>query len=349
MSSPMPSPRPEAQALALGAARAPISLDAAADLSALDRGIIQALQIDGRRSFAAIAAGLGVTEKRVRGRVAHLRDSGLIEITAVTDPAVLGYHAPALVGVKSDQRLSLSEMADAVWTIAAVDYVAIVAGRYDLLVEVLCPDSAALLRTIETDFREIGAAASLEVLPYLRLHYQEPSWTQAQLKRGAGGRAQRPVLSETDRNIVFELSADGRTPFARIGEQLGISESQVRKRVTRMTSSGAVRIVALTNPRSLGFEALAWLGLRVAAGSTTTALSDRLVNLPSVTYLAVCAGRFDIMAEVLCTDLEDLARLMDEEVRTLPGLASVELMTGLDLRYRRVAPIPRERAAPSGS
>lgn len=326
-----------------GAARGPVSLDAVSDLSELDRRIIQALQIDGRRTFASLAAELGVTEKSVRSHVTRLRRSGLIEITTVSDPAVLGYHAVALVGVKSDQQRSLSELADALWDITAVDYVAIMAGRYDLLVEVLCEDSAALLRTIEVDFRGIGAAASLEVLPYLRLHYQEPSWTQAQRKQSGDGRGQTPGLGEVDRNIVFALNADGRTPFARIGEQLGISESQVRKRVVRMTSSGAVRIVALTNPRSLGFDALAWLGLRVAAGSTTTQLADRLASLPSVTYLAVCAGRFDIMAEVLSTDLDDLARLVDEEVRTLPGLASVELMTGLDLRYRRVAAMPRAR------
>jgi DNA-binding Lrp family transcriptional regulator len=342
MTPPSPPSQPDGPDAA-PAPRAPVSLDAAADLSSLDRGIIQALQVDGRRSFAAIATDLATTEKRVRSHVAHLRTTGLIEFTAVTDPAVLGYHAPALVGVKSDQRRSLSEMADALWRIPAVDYVAIVAGRYDLLVEVLCPDSAALLHTIDTDFREIGATASLEVLPYLRLHYQEPAWTQAQVKHGPDGAGRRATLSEIDRDIVLELNADGRTPFARIGERLAISESQVRKRVTRMVASGAVRIVALTNPRTLGFEALAWLGLRVAAGSTSTALADLLVSLPSVTYLAVCAGRFDIMAEVLCADLDDLARLMDEEVRMLPGLASVELMTGLDLRYRRVAPVPRTR------
>jgi Lrp/AsnC family transcriptional regulator for asnA, asnC and gidA len=60
-----------------------------------------------------------------------------------------------------------------------------------------------------------------------------------------------------------------------------------------------------------------------------------------VTYLAVCAGRFDLMAEVLCLDLRHLAQLLDEEVRTLPGLGGVEVMTGLDLRYRRISPIPR--------
>ncbi|MEA2331908.1 MAG: hypothetical protein QOH58_2046 [Thermoleophilaceae bacterium] len=321
---------------------APISLDAAISLSPMDRAIIEALQHDGRRTFASIAIELGVTEKSVRSHVARLRADKIIEITTVTDPAVLGYQTSAIVGVKSSQERTLSDIADELWTIPAVDYVAIVAGRYDLLVEVLCQDSAALLRTIEEDVRRVaGAGATLEALPYLRLHYQEPRWAEAQEKEPEGD-GEPYLLNEIDRGIIVELNADGRTPFAAIARELDISESQVRNRVARMTSSGAVRIVALTNPGTLGFDTLAWLGLRVAAGSSAARLADRLRDLPSVTYLAVCAGRFDLMAEVLCLDLRHLAQLVDEEVRTLPGLGSVEVMTGLDLRYRRISPIPRE-------
>lgn len=323
------------------ASRAPISLDATANLSPIDRAIIEALQHDGRRTFASIAIELGVTEKSVRSHVAGLRRRNIIEITTVTDPAVLGYHASAMVGIKSSQERSLSDIADQLWTIPAVDYVAIVAGRYDLLVEVLCKDSAALLQCLEGDLRRVaGPGAAIELLPYLRLHYQEPRWAEAQAKEPESD-GETYLLGEIDQGIVVELNADGRTPFAAIARELGISESQVRKRVARMTSSGAVRIVALTNPGTLGFDTLAWLGIRVAAGSTAERLADRLRDLPSVTYLAVCAGRFDLMAEVLCLDLRHLAQLLDEEVRTLPGLGGVEVMTGLDLRYRRISPIPR--------
>jgi DNA-binding Lrp family transcriptional regulator len=324
------------------ASRGPILLDGAPNLPALDRAIIRALQEDGRRTFASIAAALGITEKSVRSHVSRLREQSVIEITTVTDPATLGYHAPALIGVRSSQQRSLSEIAGDLWSVAAVDYVAIVAGRYDLLVEVLCQDSADLLRTIEDELRPITAGSSLETLPYLRLHYQQPSWTRTQVKGDAEPPGPPAAINDVDRAIIVELNTDGRTPFATIGARLGISESQVRKRVSRMTSSGAVRIVGLTNPRSLGFDTIAWLGLRVAPGSTAAELASRLAPLPSVAYLAVCAGRFDIMAEVLCADPDNLMRLVDEEVRTLPGLASVEIMSALDLRYRRIAPIPRE-------
>jgi Lrp/AsnC family transcriptional regulator for asnA, asnC and gidA len=324
------------------ASRAPIFLETAVNLSAMDRALIQILQNDGRRTFASIAEDLGVTEKSVRSHVARLRSENIIEITTVTDPAVLGYHTSALVGVKNSQERTLSEIADELWTIPAVDYVAIVAGRYDLLVEVLCEDSVALLRTIETDVRRvIGPGATLEALPYLRVHYQEPRWEEAQAKEPEGD-DEPYLLNDIDRRIVVELNADGRTPFTAIARKLGISDSQVRTRVAQLTSTGAVRIVALTNPGTLGFNTLAWLAVRVSAGAQAARLADRLRNLPSVTYLAICAGRFDLMAEVLCADLRHLAKLVDEEVRSLPELASVEVMTGLDLRYRRISPIPRD-------
>jgi DNA-binding Lrp family transcriptional regulator len=309
----------------------------AADLAPLDRAVIEALQHDGRRTFASIAKELGVTEKSVRSHVADLREGNIIEITTVTDPAVLGYHTSALVGVKTSQERSLTDIADELWTIDAVDYMIILAGRYDLVVEVLCRDSVALLHTMDDLRRVAGPGTTLEALPYLRLDYQEVRWAEALAKK-PGSNGETYHLGEVDRRIVVELQADGRTPFAVIARNLDISESQVRNRVTRMTSSGAVRVVARTNPGTLGLHALAWLGVRAAPGSTPSRLAEQLRDLPSVSYLAVCTGRFDLMAEVLCPDLGHLSRLVDEDVRTLAGLDSVEVMMGLDVRYIRFSP-----------
>jgi Lrp/AsnC family transcriptional regulator for asnA, asnC and gidA len=334
MAGPSTPKRPTVAALPGATSRAPISLDVVANLSPMDRAIIEALQHDGRRTFASIAKELGVTEKSVRSHVGDLRAGNIIEITTVTDPAVLGYHTSALVGVKTSQARSLPDIADELWTIGAVDYMTILAGRYDLLVEVLCRDPLALLHTMDDLRRIVGSGATLEALPYLRLDYQEVRWTEALAKKpGSDGESYH--LGDVDRRIVLELHADGRTPFATIARKLEISESQVRNRVTRMTSSGAVRVVARTNPGTLGLHSLAWLGLRVAPGSTPARLAEQLRGLPSVTYLAVCTGRFDLMAEVLCPDLAHLSRLVDEEVRTLDGLGSVEVMMGLDVRYIR--------------
>src|SRR5687768_14213143 len=72
----------------------PVALD---DTS---RAIIEILQIDGRRSYAAIAKEVGLSEAAVRQRVARLLEQGVMQIVAVTDPLTIGFKRQAMVGLR---------------------------------------------------------------------------------------------------------------------------------------------------------------------------------------------------------------------------------------------------------
>ena len=114
----------------------------------LDRSIVSLLQNDGRTRYTEIAKALNVTEGTVRNRVAKLLDNKAIQIIGVLDPHRMGYNAPAIIGVSIQPPLLESAAAE----IAAMDevsYLIMVAGEYDLIVEVFCRDRehlAAFLR-----------------------------------------------------------------------------------------------------------------------------------------------------------------------------------------------------------
>jgi Lrp/AsnC family transcriptional regulator for asnA, asnC and gidA len=266
----------------------------------------------------------------------------------VTDPELLGYGAMALVGVHLDGSRPASDVATALAQLAAVDYVVVTTGRYELFVEILCRDARELSRTVEREIGIVEGVGQTEIFPYLRLHYQEPRWEAARWKAaGEGLRHAVPVFDDVDRRILAELNADGRAALQRIAGHLSISESQARQRVARMLDSGVVRILAITNPRSLGFGTLAWLGIVAAPGVRLEALADELASLGSIAYLAVCASRFDVFAEAICVDHDDLLRVIDKEVRSLDSVARVEAFLCLDLHYKRVPPISADEATNS--
>ena len=52
----------------------------------ISKQIIEQLQQDGRRSYAAIGKAVGLSEAAVRQRVQRLQDAGVMQIVAVTDP-----------------------------------------------------------------------------------------------------------------------------------------------------------------------------------------------------------------------------------------------------------------------
>jgi DNA-binding Lrp family transcriptional regulator len=307
-------------------------------LSTLDRDLITQLQTDGRASFAQLARDCRTTEKTARKRVGELREKGIIEISTVTDPALFGYGCGALVGLRLDSGRTSGTIGEKLFRISSVDYAVSTTGRYDFLIELLCKDQNDLHRVIETQVRKEPGIQHIEIYPYLKLHYQQPIWTAAQGKDNKSNLSSVTELDSLDREILRELSDDGRVVFATVAQRLNVSETQIRNRYARMTSSGAIRVMALTNPRSLGFETIAWLSIAAAPNVKIETLADKLSGLPSITYLVVCIGRFDIFAEVVCRDPFDLMRLLDSQVRTIPEIARVETLLCFDLFYRRVIP-----------
>src|SRR5213082_4126680 len=91
----------------------------------LDLGIIEALQANGRESFRAIAARVGVSEATVRARYARLTAEGILQVVAVTNPLGLGYEQ-ALVGVETSG--APQPAADEIASWAEADYVVVTAG-----------------------------------------------------------------------------------------------------------------------------------------------------------------------------------------------------------------------------
>lgn len=146
----------------------------AATLDQVSKAIIEQLQQDGRRSYAAIGKVVGLSEAAVRQRVQRLTDSGVMQVVAVTDPLQLGFARQAMVGIRVTGPLDA--VADHLAELDEVDYVVVTAGSYDLLVEVVCESDDHLLDLISGRIRTIPGVFATETFMYLRLRKQTYSW-----------------------------------------------------------------------------------------------------------------------------------------------------------------------------
>jgi Lrp/AsnC family transcriptional regulator for asnA, asnC and gidA len=97
----------------------------------LDRRIVAILQADGRASNAKIAREVGVSEGTIRRRLKRLVQQGLITVTAVVEPAKLGYQTEALIGVQVDPNRMDSVAAD-LSKFREVSQVSLATGAFDL-------------------------------------------------------------------------------------------------------------------------------------------------------------------------------------------------------------------------
>jgi Lrp/AsnC family transcriptional regulator for asnA, asnC and gidA len=137
-------------------------------------------------------------------------------------------------------------------------------------------------------------------------------------------------LDDVSKAIIEQLQEDGRRPYAAIGKAVGLSEAAVRQRVQRLHESGVMQIVAVTDPLQVGFSRAAMIGITVDGDAE--AVADRLEQMPEVDYLVVCAGSFDILAEVVAEDADHLLEIINRKVRAIPDVRSTETFVYLKLR-----------------
>jgi Lrp/AsnC family transcriptional regulator for asnA, asnC and gidA len=137
------------------------------------------------------------------------------------------------------------------------------------------------------------------------------------------------VLDDIDKAIIRELQLDGRTPYAKLGPAVGLSQAAVRQRVQRLIENGVMQVVAVTDPLMLGFNLEAMIGVEV--DGDLRAVASKLAEFANVDYVVVVTGRFDLVLEVVCRDHEELLHIINDVIRAIPGVRATETFTYLHL------------------
>jgi Lrp/AsnC family transcriptional regulator for asnA, asnC and gidA len=149
--------------------------------------------------------------------------------------------------------------------------------------------------------------------------------------------ARRPPdeLDDADKAIIELLQQDGRMSYTRIASAVGLSEAAVRQRVQRLVDNNVVQIVAVTDPLRLGFRRQAMVGVKTEGD--ISAVADLLAAIPEVDYLVFVSGSYDLLFEIVCEDDEHLLSILNEKVRTIPGVRTTDTYTYLRLHKQTYA------------
>jgi Lrp/AsnC family transcriptional regulator for asnA, asnC and gidA len=144
-----------------------------------------------------------------------------------------------------------------------------------------------------------------------------------------------PILDDINKLIIEKLQRDGRMSYAALAKVVGLSEAAVRQRVQRLLDTGVMQIVAVTDPLTLGFARQVMVGLKVEGDMRSVA--DALSKIPEVDYVVICAGAYDLLAELVCTDDEHLLILLNDKIRMISGVTGTETFVYLKLTKQTYA------------
>lgn len=137
----------------------------------------------------------------------------------------------------------------------------------------------------------------------------------------------RTRFDELDLRIIDILAEDGRRPFTSVAAELGVAEATIRARVARLQRLKAIRFVTDTSPHELGLL-FAYLGVKLAGTNLRRGI-DAICKIPEAVYVIECTGSYDVLVEVVAKDGDDLLRLIQREIRAVPGVTNVDSFVGL--------------------
>lgn len=136
-------------------------------------------------------------------------------------------------------------------------------------------------------------------------------------------------LDSVSKRLIELLQHDGRSSYASLAKEVTLSEAAVRQRVQRLIDSGVMQIVAVTDPLSVGFSRQAMVGIK--ASGNLRVIAEQISALKEAEYVVICAGSFDILAELVCEDDDRLFSLINDDIRAIDGVVGTEAFLYLKL------------------
>lgn len=313
-------------------------------LDELERGIVAALQVDGRASWRTIANVLGEHERTVARRGNALLESGVVSVTGlrVSGGAVV-LRGQCSMGAARLAVEALAQRQDS-------SFAYLVTGVSDVVAEILLT-SERLEAVVSTELPAVPGMARLETFPVLKYFQTIRQW-----RLGALSPEQRRQLGDTDHEQGIRLGAtarmehpgdeavaacltqDGRMPIERIARTAGLSETTARRRVEALLSAQVVHLRTLVEPADVGLPLEALLWIKVPPARLDEA-GRAFAAHPRVRYAAAIAGTFQLVVDATLRTMDEFyAFLTRPEWAPLIGEVAVTMVVAARKRGGRIRP-----------
>src|SRR5712692_4395846 len=118
-------------------------------------------------------------------------------------------------------------------------------------------------------------------------------------------------LDRTDRQIIGELSSDGRVSFAELGRRVSLSPPAVAERVQRLERAGVITgYRAEIDPRALGYQLMAIVRIKPAARQLPR-IPGLAAEIPEISECHRITGEDCFFLKVHLRSIDDLSGLLD--------------------------------------
>jgi Lrp/AsnC family transcriptional regulator for asnA, asnC and gidA len=314
----------------------------------IDTAILKNLFEDGRKNFTLIAEECHVSKDIIWKHYMRMKRAGIIVgATIEFNYPRFGYNAVAnlLLNVESQY---IDEVFEYLRNIPDVE----TCRQYNSQYNIITVSKLRSLRDLErikevvnkkSLINEIKTLLWIDVknLPenILRSTFENETakvdQKSSQADPGACSSAMK--LDEIDLQIVEKLTKNGRAPFRKIAQEMGISTGTVARRYQKLLENKFIKVTIQINPAKLGYKALVTFLIEITNHDKIRDIVEKLSKIPRVSYIATLAGAYDLRVVALVKDLKEIFTI-NEEIEKVPFIKRIET----SLRSPRLWPVPHQ-------
>ena len=134
-----------------------------------------------------------------------------------------------------------------------------------------------------------------------------------------------PDLDVFDLRLLAALQKDGRTPSSALAESVGLSASQVSRRLARLEEDGVIeRYAALLQPEAVGLTVLAFTNVSLDrhAEGLVHGFEAAVMDWPEILECYSVTGEADFILRIVAPDLKSFADFLMLRLLRIPGVRS---------------------------
>lgn len=151
-------------------------------------------------------------------------------------------------------------------------------------------------------------------------------------------------IDKLDLQIINEMMQNAEISYADLGKKLFVSGGTIHVRMKKLHEMGVVKGTRLqVNLKMIGYDVIAFIGIYLEKSSLYDSVAKELKRIPEIVRINYTTGNYSIFAEIICKDIQQLRRVLHDELQKVKGIERTETFISLDETLTRsINVVPEE-------
>jgi DNA-binding Lrp family transcriptional regulator len=151
------------------------------------------------------------------------------------------------------------------------------------------------------------------------------------------------MIDEKDKKILSSLLIDGRSSYADIGKNVGLTRQTVYSRIKSLKKKGYIKKFSTKlDLKKLNLKLKAYILLKASTKKELRKEAEKkLKRIPQISQMNYLYGQFDILLEVIVRDIDELTSLL-KRLHEMQVVEKTETLMVYDIvKYKPEDPVKR--------